>query len=49
MNTNSHDTKLAAAKAYLGKKWLFHPSNRVQRQPAPLVLDRARSGAGGQR
>ena len=25
--------KLEAAKAFLGRKWLFHPDNRLRRTP----------------
>ena len=39
----TNEQKLAAAKAWLGKKWLFHPSNDVRRNPAPMVLERARA------
>lgn len=41
--TQTHDDKRAAALAFLGTKWILHPVNRVQKQPAPLVLERTRA------
>lgn len=29
----SPEEKLKAAKAYLGRKWVFHPDNRLSRPP----------------
>ena len=43
----SYAAKREAAKAYLGKKWILHPSNHVQRQEVePFVLQKGRDNAG---
>lgn len=33
---NSHEEKLAAAKEWLGPKWVCHPVNRVPKLKEPL-------------
>jgi hypothetical protein len=42
----SYAVKRAAAKAFLGKKWILHPRNQVQRQQVePRVLERSKDNA----
>lgn len=35
------EAKLEAIKAAIGNRWLLHPDNRLQRQPADSALARA--------
>jgi hypothetical protein len=33
---NNHQAKLEAAKAWMGRRWVMHKANQVQRLPEPL-------------